>query len=51
MSKITLTAAMIQSLAAFAAKDGQAAYTLAHGHIPAQADFAGYSGLIAYSVS
>lgn len=51
MSKITLTAAMIQSLAAFAAKDGQAAYTLAHGHIPAQANFAGYSGLIAYSVS
>lgn len=51
MSRITLTAAMIQSLAAFAAKDGQAAYTLAHGHIPAQADFAGYSGLIAYSVS
>lgn len=51
MSKITLTAAMIQSLAAFAAKDGQAAYTLAHGHIPAQADFAGYSGLIAYPVS
>lgn len=51
MSKITLTAAMIQSLAAFAAKDGQAAYTLARGHIPAQADFAGYSGLIAYSVS
>lgn len=51
MSKITLTVAMIQSLAAFAAKDGQAAYTLAHGHIPAQADFAGYSGLIAYSVS
>lgn len=51
MSKITLTAAMIQSLAAFAAKDGQAAYILAHGHIPAQADFAGYSGLIAYSVS
>lgn len=51
MSKITLTAEMIQSLAAFAAKDGQAAYTLAHGHIPAQAGFAGYSGLIAYSVS
>lgn len=51
MSKITLTATMIQSLAAFAEKDGQAAYTLAHGHIPAQADFAGYSGLIAYSVS
>ncbi|EIX3163613.1 hypothetical protein MKB28_003703 [Salmonella enterica] len=51
MSKITLTAAMIQSLASFAAKDGHAAYTLAHGHIPAQADFAGYSGLIAYSVS
>lgn len=51
MSKITLTAAMIQSLAAFAAKDGQAAYTLAHGHISAQAGFAGYSGLIAYSVS
>lgn len=51
MSKITLTAAMIQSLAAFAEKDGQTAYTLAHGHIPAQADFAGYSGLIAYSVS
>ncbi|EGS3551065.1 hypothetical protein I6P06_004594 [Salmonella enterica] len=51
MSKITLTAEMIQSLAAFVAKDGQAAYTLAHGHIPAQAGFAGYSGLIAYSVS
>lgn len=51
MSKITLTAEMIHSLAAFAAKDGQAAYTLAHGHIPAQAGFAGYSGLIAYSVS
>lgn len=51
MSKVTLTAEMIQSLAAFAAKDGQAAYTLAHGHIPAQAGFAGYSGLIAYSVS
>lgn len=51
MSKITLTAEMIHSLAAFAVKDGQAAYTLAHGHIPAQAGFAGYSGLIAYSVS
>lgn len=51
MSKITLTAAMIQSLAAFAAKDGQAAYTLACGHIPAFDEFPGYSGLIAYSVS
>lgn len=51
MSKITLTAAMIQSLAAFAVKDGQAEYTLAHGHIPAFDEFPGYSGLIAYSVS
>ncbi|EPW1436734.1 hypothetical protein ACVVKC_004197 [Salmonella enterica subsp. diarizonae serovar 16:z10:e,n,x,z15] len=51
MSKITLTATMIQSLAAFAAKDGQAAYTLACGHIPAFDEFPGYSGLIAYSVS
>lgn len=51
MSKITLTAAMIKSLAAFAAEDGQDAYTLSHGQIPAQAGFAGYSGLIAYSTS
>lgn len=51
MNKITLTAAMIKSLAAFAAEDGKAAYTLSHGQIPAQAGFAGYSGLIAYSTS
>lgn len=51
MSKITLTAAMIKSLAAFAAEDGQDAYTLSHGQIPAQDGFAGYSGLIAYSTS
>lgn len=51
MSKITLTAAMIKSLAAFAAEDGEAAYTLSHGQIPAQDGFAGYSGLIAYSTS
>lgn len=51
MSKITLTAAMIKSLAAFAAEDGQDAYTLSHGQIPAQAGFTGYSGIIAYSTS
>lgn len=51
MSKITLTAAMIQSLAAFAADNSQASYTLAHGHVPAFGEFPGYSGLIAYSNS
>lgn len=51
MSKITLTTAMIKSLAAFTAEDGQAAYTLSHGHIPAFDEFPGYSGLIAYSTS
>lgn len=51
MSKITLTAAMIKSLAAFAEVEGQAFYHLSHGHIPAFDEFPGYSGLIAYSDS
>ncbi len=51
MSKITLTAAMIKSLAAFAVAEGQASYHLCHGHIPAFDEFPGYSGLIAYSDS
>ncbi|HGG6754225.1 TPA: hypothetical protein ACJG9G_002267 [Salmonella enterica subsp. enterica serovar Java] len=51
MSKITLTAAMIKSLAAFAAEDEQDAYTLSHSYIPAFDEFPGYSGLIAYSDS
>lgn len=51
MSKITLTAAMIKSLAAFAAEDGRDAYTLSHSDIPAFDGFPGYSGLIAYSDS
>lgn len=51
MSKITLTAAMIKSLAAFAVAEGQQSYHLSHGHIPAFDEFPGYSGLIAYSDS
>lgn len=51
MSKITLTAAMIKSLAAFAVAEGQQSYHLSHGHIPVFDEFPGYSGLIAYSDS
>ncbi|MCW2478837.1 hypothetical protein [Candidatus Symbiopectobacterium sp. NZEC135] len=56
MSKLILTAAQIKSLAEFAAKEGQPAYTIAHGTIPAfEADdgtqMPEYSGLLAYSDS
>lgn len=51
MSKITLTANMIQLLAMHSATNGQISYTLSHSDIPAFDGFPGYSGLIAYSDS
>lgn len=54
--KIVLRADQIKALAEFAESEGQPAYTITHGTIPAfEADdgsmVPGYSGLIAYSES
>lgn len=56
MSKIVLTQEQIKELAKFAAEDGQQAYTITTGSIPAFEDTGGrlvmeYNGLIAYSES
>lgn len=56
MSTLTLTATQIKSLAEFAEKEGQPAYTITHGTIPAFEANDGtqvpeYSGLLAYSDS
>lgn len=53
---ITLTLNQIKELAQFAEQEGQPAYTITHGEIPAFEDSTGqtipaYSGLIAYSGS
>ncbi|ENU7737915.1 hypothetical protein ACE3YX_004576, partial [Salmonella enterica] len=47
MSKITLTAAMIQSLAAFVTKDGKHTYVFDYGYLPENPP-PEYSGPIAY---
>lgn len=51
MSKLTLTASQIEALAKFAKEEGQQAYTICYGQIPAQDGIDEYNGLIAFSSS